>query len=66
MFDMLLLLSEGRTMYLGPSADAVTYFSHVGFDIPPLFNPADFYLDLIAMVGWHFTGKQISAQQLML
>ena len=46
MFDRLLLLSEGRTMYFGEAAAAVAYFAAAGFHCPPQFNPADFFMDV--------------------
>lgn len=49
LFDQLLLLSEGRVMYHGPASDAVPYFSSLGYDAPPRFNPADFFIDLISV-----------------
>ena len=46
MFDRLLLLSEGRTIYEGSAVDSSEYFRSRGFPCPELFNPSDFYLDL--------------------
>ncbi len=46
MFDRLLLLSEGRTIYEGSAAESSEYFRSRGFPCPELFNPSDFYLDL--------------------
>ena len=34
MFDQLLLLSEGLTMYFGPAAGAVDFFATTGFGCP--------------------------------
>jgi ABC-type multidrug transport system ATPase subunit len=48
MFDKLLLLSEGKTMYYGPSEGALEYFGKNGYMCPDLFNPADFYLDILS------------------
>ena len=48
MFDRLLLLSEGRTMYSGPAAEATDYFSLTGFRCSSFFNPSDFFLDLLS------------------
>ena len=45
--DVLLLGSGGATVYLGPSSGALAYFSGLGFAIPPMENPADFFLDVI-------------------
>ncbi len=49
MFDLLLLLSEGRVMFFGPAKEAVGYFTDAGFPTPPEFNPADFFLDVVSM-----------------
>ena len=49
MFDILLLLSEGNTMYYGPAKDAVHFFSDAKFKCPMNFNPADFFLDVVSM-----------------
>lgn len=49
MFDILLLLSEGNTMYYGPAKDAVHFFSDAQFKCPVNFNPADFFLDVVSM-----------------
>ena len=49
MFSNVLLLGQGgRTVFAGRSEDALKYFSHVGFAMPPLLNPADFFMDCIA------------------
>ena len=48
MFDRLLLLSEGRTMYSGPASEATDYFSLTGFRCSSFFNPSDFFLDLLS------------------
>lgn len=49
MFDMLLLLSQGRVMYFGPAKDAVAYFSALSFHCPAQFNPADYFIDLVSV-----------------
>lgn len=49
MFDILLLLSEGKTMYYGPAKDAVHFFSDAKFVCPVNYNPADFFLDVVSM-----------------
>lgn len=48
LFDQLYLISEGRAMFAGPAADAVAYFAALdpAYACPPLFNPADWFLDL--------------------
>lgn len=49
MFDTLMLLSDGRTMYFGPATHATTYFGHHGYQCPPNFNPSDYFMDLLAL-----------------
>lgn len=52
MFDRLHLLSDGQTIFFGKTGDAVKYFEEIGWKCPPLWNAADFLLDLIATVGF--------------
>lgn len=50
-----LLLSEGHTMYFGEAAEAVPYFASIGYKCPSVYNPADFYLELVRLKrlgGW--------------
>lgn len=48
MFDKLLLLSEGKTMYMGPASTAVEFFQSIGYICPENFNPSDFFLDILS------------------
>ncbi|KAL0432140.1 UNVERIFIED_CONTAM: ABC transporter G family member 25 [Sesamum latifolium] len=45
-FDELLVLSEGRCIYLGKGSEAMGYFESIGFSPSFPMNPADFLLDL--------------------
>lgn len=46
MFDKLIILSEGHTLYSGQANEAMHHFGSLGF-VPQLaMNPADFLLDL--------------------
>ncbi|CAF4968382.1 unnamed protein product, partial [Rotaria sp. Silwood1] len=47
LFDTVLLLSNGRIVYLGPSNSLHTYFIDHGFPYRESNNPADFVLDLL-------------------
>lgn len=48
-FDDLLLLGRGgRTVYMGPVSDALSYFESLGFYCPPMVNAADFILDVVS------------------
>jgi ABC-type multidrug transport system ATPase subunit len=42
LFDQLVLLAKGRTVYSGPFEQCQSYFSSIGFACPPGFNIADY------------------------
>ncbi|KAE8709798.1 ABC transporter G family member 25 [Hibiscus syriacus] len=46
LFDSVLLLSEGRSLYFGKGSEAMGYFESIGFSPSFPMNPADFLLDL--------------------
>lgn len=49
LFDEVLLLGlGGRTVFLGPSHEALPYFESLGFELPKNENPADWFMDVIA------------------
>ncbi|KYQ91142.1 ABC transporter G family protein [Tieghemostelium lacteum] len=47
MFDKLLLLAEGNTIYFGDTQKSAEYFESLGYKCLPNVNPADYYMDLI-------------------
>lgn len=49
LFDDVVILSEGRTMYAGPADKMIEYFTKAGYALPENYNPADFVLDLVSM-----------------
>ncbi len=51
--DTLLLAKGGRTVYMGPTADALLYFESLGFECPAHVNPPDFFLDVISGCATH-------------
>ncbi|KAK9024215.1 hypothetical protein V6N11_004391 [Hibiscus sabdariffa] len=46
LFDSVLVLSEGRSLYFGKGSEAMGYFESIGFSPSFPMNPADFLLDL--------------------
>jgi hypothetical protein len=46
LFDNVLLLSSGKTVYYGPPANSMRYFISLGHPPPPLLSPAEFMLEL--------------------
>jgi ABC-type multidrug transport system ATPase subunit len=63
MFSHLLLLGQGgRTVYLGPVPEAVSYFEALGFKCPDRVNHADFLIDVTA--GNITSERRIETQEL--
>lgn len=46
MFDQLILLAKGRTVYSGSFSGCQPYFDQIGYTCPPGFNIADYLVDL--------------------
>lgn len=46
LFDQLILLAKGRTVYSGPFENCQSYFDSIGYPCPPGFNIADYLVDL--------------------
>jgi ABC-type multidrug transport system ATPase subunit len=46
LFDNILLLSEGKTVYYGPPGDSISYFESQGCPPSPMMSPAEFMLEL--------------------
>ncbi|XP_024408841.2 ATP-binding cassette sub-family G member 8 [Desmodus rotundus] len=49
LFDLVLLMTSGITIYLGAAQHMVQYFTAVGYPCPRYCNPADFYVDLTSI-----------------
>jgi len=53
LFDRILLLSEGRTAFLGNTDTALEFFKTQGLECPSNFNPADFFIHNLAIRPGH-------------
>jgi ABC-type multidrug transport system ATPase subunit len=51
LFDQLVLLAKGHTVYSGPFSSCQSYFDSIGFSCPPGFNIADYLIDLTMHAG---------------
>ncbi len=51
LFDRLILLAQGKTVYSGPFAQCQEYFDGIGYACPPGFNIADYLVDLTMHAG---------------
>jgi ABC-type multidrug transport system ATPase subunit len=62
LFDRLILLAKGRTVYSGPFSSCQQYFDQIGYPCPPGFNIADYLVDLTMHAG----GSQTRVEDLLL
>ncbi|KAM5445242.1 FAD-dependent urate hydroxylase [Microsporum audouinii] len=46
LFDQLILLGKGKTVFSGPYSSCQSYFDNIGYSCPPGFNIADYLVDL--------------------
>lgn len=51
LFDRLILLAGGKTVYSGPLSACQKYFDRIGYSCPPGFNIADYLVDLTMHAG---------------
>ncbi|XP_026969697.1 ATP-binding cassette sub-family G member 8 [Sagmatias obliquidens] len=49
LFDLVLLMTSGTTIYLGAAQHMVQYFTAAGHPCPRYSNPADYYVDLTSI-----------------
>ncbi|XP_048208977.1 ATP-binding cassette sub-family G member 8 isoform X2 [Perognathus longimembris pacificus] len=49
LFDLVLLMTSGTTIYLGAAQHMIQYFTALGYPCPRYSNPADFYVDLTSI-----------------
>ncbi|KXS17515.1 P-loop containing nucleoside triphosphate hydrolase protein [Gonapodya prolifera JEL478] len=62
LFDRLLLLAEGKTVYFGTTANAFPFCEELGRPVPPHSNPADFMLELVNPVYFRSDNDDSAAQ----
>lgn len=48
LFDKVLLLAQGRTIFYGSSQQVVRYFNSTGLCCKPYYNPADMMLEIVS------------------
>lgn len=49
LFDDLLLLAKGHTIYHGPTSQSVAYFASLGYKVPPRTNPTEYFMNLLQL-----------------
>ncbi|KAJ2155975.1 hypothetical protein GGF46_005488 [Coemansia sp. RSA 552] len=48
-FDKVILLSQGRIVYFGPTSSSIDYFSSIGYQCPMHENPADYFVGIMTL-----------------
>ncbi|XP_012258088.2 protein white isoform X2 [Athalia rosae] len=59
LFDRILLMAEGRVAFMGTSEQACTFFKGLGAACPSNYNPADYFIQVLAVVP----GREASCRQ---
>lgn len=49
LFDNTILLTKGRPAYSGPAQQCLEYFAELGYELPPFVNPAEYFIDVVAV-----------------
>ncbi|XP_023567018.1 ATP-binding cassette sub-family G member 8 isoform X2 [Octodon degus] len=62
LFDLVLLMSSGTTVYLGPAQHMISYFTALGYPCPRYSNPADFYVDLTS-IDRHSQEQEVATRE---
>ncbi|KAI9706648.1 MAG: hypothetical protein M1836_003657 [Candelina mexicana] len=60
LFDSLILLAKGKTVYSGSFSGCQPYFERIGYSCPPGFNIADYLVDLTMHAGATLTPAEES------
>jgi riboflavin transporter FmnP len=49
LFDQLLILAQGKSVFCGKTIDALPYFADLGYNLPDATNPLDFLIDVTSI-----------------
>eukprot|EP00794_Sanderia_malayensis_P017325 gene17325-19058_t len=60
MHSVILLSTNGRTVYQGKPDEMTKYFEQLGYSLPVGVNPADFVVDVVSGVRWR--GQSLSEE----
>lgn len=53
LFDKIMLMAEGRVAFMGSPVEATLFFDSLNLLCPTNYNPADFYVQMLATVPGH-------------
>lgn len=52
MFDQLMLMAKGKIIYFNKANKSETYFQQIGYPVPELSNPADYYMAMMSIESY--------------
>lgn len=52
MFDQLMLMANGKTLYMNDACQSVNYFRKLGYECPSLTNPADYFMNMMSIEAY--------------
>lgn len=64
LLDYVSLLSKGNVVYHGLTSQIIPYFESLGYTVPPLVNPADYFVDLSSVNAKTEDSKEKSQERL--
>ncbi|KAK9886093.1 hypothetical protein WA026_014884 [Henosepilachna vigintioctopunctata] len=64
MFSQIILLSEGRTAYMGTRTGALDFFNSIGFICPKTHNPADYFIRVLATPPGYETSSRNAVKRI--
>lgn len=59
LFDRILLMAEGRVAFMGTADQAIVFFKSLGTGCPSNYNPADYFVQMLAIVP----GQEVTCRQ---
>jgi len=63
LIDDLVIMAEGKCMYMGPPEDSIEYFAAHGYRCPKFSNPADYYFMSILNQSSNAEGEKFTAEE---
>ena len=57
-FDQLMLLADGRTIYMNDASKAVNYFARTGYPCPEHTNPADHFMYMMSIEAYELDAEE--------
>lgn len=64
LFDQVCLLSKGNVVYCDDMKNIIPYFGNIGFKVPSMVNPADYFVDLSSVDGRSDDAQKLTGERL--